>query len=102
MPIGDGRRTYSDNTLQSMSKQHLIEIIRILEKNLRKAHDMIDYQARNFEMLLIDERVKTVNELLILIEKELPYDICDGNEAYNIIKEIFRKSILEGYKYNDK
>lgn len=35
MPIGDGRKTYSDSTLKSMTKDELIDIIRCLESNLR-------------------------------------------------------------------
>lgn len=94
----------SSDVYKEVNKRNNIEVVTPKDKNGNNLslYNMIDNQSRNFEMLLIDERVKTVNELLILIEKELPYDICDGNEAYNIIKEIFRKSILEGYKYNDK
>ena len=36
MSIGDGRKTYSDSTLKSMTKDGLIEVIRSLESNLRK------------------------------------------------------------------
>ena len=44
MSIGDGRKTYSDNTLKSMTKDELIDIIRFLESNLRNAHDANDIQ----------------------------------------------------------
>ena len=40
MSIGDGRKTYSDSTLKSMTKDELIDIIRCLESNLRNAHDI--------------------------------------------------------------
>lgn len=35
MGIGDGRETYSDNTLMEQSKRELIDIIRLLEKNCK-------------------------------------------------------------------
>ena len=38
MSIGDERKTYSDSTLKSMTKDKLINIIRCLESNLRNAH----------------------------------------------------------------
>ena len=47
MSIGDGRKTYSDNTLKSMTKDELIDIIRFLESNLRNAHDANDIQYEN-------------------------------------------------------
>ena len=44
MSIGDGRKTYSDSTLKSMTKDKLIDIIRCLESNLRNAHETNDIQ----------------------------------------------------------
>ena len=41
MSIGDGRKTYSDSTLKSMTKDELIDIIRCLESNLRNARERI-------------------------------------------------------------
>lgn len=52
MSIGDGRKTYSDSTLKSMTKDELIRIIRCLESNLRNAHETNDIQYENCKRLL--------------------------------------------------
>ena len=64
MPIGDGRKTYSDSTLKSMTKDELIDIIRCLESNLRNAHETNDIQYENCKRLLSEERNKTLDEVL--------------------------------------
>ena len=51
MSIGDGRKTYSDSTLKSMTKDKLIDIIRCLETNLRNAHETNDIQYENCKKL---------------------------------------------------
>ena len=58
MSIGDGRKTYSDSTLKSMTKDELINIIRCLESNLRNAHETNDIQYENCKRLLSEERNK--------------------------------------------
>lgn len=50
--IGDGRRTYSDSTLQSMKKDELIDVIRCLEGNLQGANETLDIQSDNVKKLL--------------------------------------------------
>lgn len=52
MSIGDGRKTYSDGTLKSMTKDKLIDIIHCLESNLRNAHEINDIQYENCKRLL--------------------------------------------------
>lgn len=52
MSIGDGRKTYSDSTLKSMTKDKLIDIIHCLESNLRNAHEINDIQYENCKRLL--------------------------------------------------
>lgn len=64
MSIGDGRKTYSDSTLKSMTKDELIEVIRCLESNLRNAHETNDIQYENCKRLLSEERNKTLDEVL--------------------------------------
>ena len=64
MSIGDGRKTYSDSTLKSMTKNELIDIIRCLESNLKNAHETNDIQYENCKMLLSEERNKTLDEVL--------------------------------------
>lgn len=54
MSIGDGRKTYSDSTLKSMTKNELIGIIRCLESNLRNAHETNNIQYENCKRLLIE------------------------------------------------
>ena len=57
MSIGDGRKTYSDSTLKSMTKDELINIIRCLESNLRNAHETNDIQYENCKRLLAENGV---------------------------------------------
>ena len=64
MAIGDGRKTYSDSTLKSMTKDELINIIRCLESNLRNAHETNDIQYENYKKLLSEERNKILDEVL--------------------------------------
>ena len=64
MSIGDGRKTHSDSTLKSMTKDELIDIIRCLESNLRNAHETKDIQYENCKRLLSEEKNKTLDEVL--------------------------------------
>lgn len=64
MSIGDGRKTYSDSTLKSMTKDELINIIRYLESNLRNAHETNNIQYDNCKRLLSEEKSKTLDEVL--------------------------------------
>lgn len=57
MSIGDGRKTYSDSTLKSMTKDELIDIIRCLESNLRNAHETNNIQYENCKRLLSENGV---------------------------------------------
>ncbi len=52
MSIGDGRKTYSDSTLKSMTKDELIDIIRCLESNLRNVYETNAIQYDNCKSLL--------------------------------------------------
>ena len=56
MSIGDGRKTYSDSTLKSITKDELIDIIRCLESNLRNAHETNDIQYENCKKLLSEDK----------------------------------------------
>lgn len=47
MSVGDGRKTYSDSTLKSMTKDELIDVIRCLENNLRNAYETNNIQYEN-------------------------------------------------------
>ena len=68
MSIGDGRKTYSDSTLKTMTKDELIRIIRCLESNLRNAYETNDIQYENCKRLLSenwiikDEYKKKIDE----------------------------------------
>ena len=70
MSIGDGRKTYSDSTLKSMTKVELINIIRCLESNLRNAHETNDVQYENCKRLLLEERNRTLNNVLKACDTE--------------------------------
>ena len=69
MSIGDGRKTYSDSTLKSMTKDKLIYIIRCLESNLRNAHETNDIQYENCKRLLSEEKNKTLDEIVNQIDE---------------------------------
>lgn len=69
MAIGDGRKTYSDSTLKSMTKDELINIIRCLESNLRNVHETNDIQYENCKRLLSEERNKTLDEIVNQIDE---------------------------------
>ena len=60
--IGNGVETYSDSTLKSMKKDELIEIIRVLESNLRNSHETNDIQYHNCIRLLKEEKEKALDE----------------------------------------
>lgn len=64
MSIGDGRKTYSDSTLKSITKDELIDIIRCLESNLKNAYETNDIQYENCKRFLSEEKNKTLNEVL--------------------------------------
>lgn len=57
MSIGDGRKTYSDSTLKSMTKDELIGIIRCLESNLRNAYETNNIQYKNCKRLLSENGI---------------------------------------------
>lgn len=69
MSIGDGRKTYSDSTLKSMTKDELIDIIRSLESNLKNAHETNNIQYENCKRLLSEERNKTLDEVVNQIDE---------------------------------
>lgn len=64
MSIGGARKTYSDSTLKSMTKDELIDIIRCLESNLRNAHETNDIQYENCKRLLSEEKNKILDDVL--------------------------------------
>lgn len=57
MSIGDGRKTYSDSTLKSMTKDELIDIIRCLESNLRNTYETNNIQYENCKKLLSENGI---------------------------------------------
>ena len=69
MSIGDGRKTYSNSTLKTMTKDELIDIIRCLESNLSNVHETNDIQYENCKRLLSKERNKTLDEIVNQIDE---------------------------------
>lgn len=69
--IGDGRKTYSDSTLEGFNKRELIGIIRTLEKNLRNAHRVLDVQTENYRILLEQHEKMIRGEVIDKMMKEL-------------------------------
>ena len=57
MSIGDGRKTYSDSTLKSMTKDELIDIIRCLESNLKNAYETNNIQYENCKKFLSENGI---------------------------------------------
>ena len=58
MPIGDGRNTYSDSTLKSMTKDKLIDYIRCLESNLRNVQDANELQIKTSKKLFEEAKLE--------------------------------------------
>ena len=57
MSIGDGRKTYADSTLKSMTKDELIDVIRCLESNLRNTYETNNIQYENCKKLLSENGI---------------------------------------------
>ena len=94
MSIGDGRKTYSDSTLKSMTKDELIEVIRCLESNLRKAHETNDIQYENCKRLLSEERNKTLDEVLHTCDNECGFY---SGDVKNLTRHVLIR-VLEGLR----
>ena len=88
MSIGDGRHTYSDSTLMSMTKDELIRIIRCLESNLRNAYETNDIQYENCKRLLSEERNKTLDEVLKACDIECGFY---NGEVKNLTRHILMR-----------
>ena len=96
MSIGDGRKTYSDSKLKSMTKDELIEIIRCLESNLRNAHETNDIQYENCKRLLSEEKNKILDEVLHTCDIEC--GLYSGN-VKNLTRHVLMR-VLEQLKEN--
>ena len=92
MSIGDGRKTYSDSTLKSMTKDELIDIIRCLESNLRNAHETNDIQDENCKSPLSEERNKTLDEVLKACDIEC--GLYSG-DIKNLTRHVFMRVLDE-------
>lgn len=92
MSIGDGRKTYSDSTLKSMTKYELIDIIRCLESNLRNAHETNDIQYENCKRLLSEEKNKTLDEVLKACDIE-----CSSGDVKNLTRHVLMR-VLDGLR----
>jgi hypothetical protein len=94
MSIGDERKTYSDSTLKSMTKDELIDIIRCLESNLRNVHETNDIQYENYKSLLSKEKNKTLDEVLHT------YDVKCGlysGDVKNLTRHVLMR-VLDGLR----
>ena len=94
MAIGDGRKTYSDSTLKSMTKDELIDIIRCLESNLRNAYKTNDIQYENCKRLLSEEKNKTLDEVLNACDIEC---VFYNGEVKNLTRHVFMR-VLNGLR----
>ena len=94
MSIGDGRKTYSDSTLKSMTKDKLINIIRCLENNLGNAHETNDIQYENYKRLLSEERSKTLDEVLKACDIEC--ELYSG-DIKNLTRHVLMR-VLDGLR----
>ena len=90
MSIGDGRKTYSDSTLKSMTKDKLIDIIRCLESNLRNAHETNDIQYENCKRLLSEEKNKTLDEVLKACDIECGFY---NGEVKNLTRHVLMRAL---------
>lgn len=96
MSIGDGRKTYSDNTLKSMTKDGLIGIIRCLENNLKNTHKTNDIQYENCKKLLSEERNRVLNDVLKACDIECGFY---SGDVKNLTRHVLMK-VLEQLKEN--
>lgn len=96
MSIGDARKTYSESTLKSMTKDELIEVIRCLESNLRNAHKTNDIQYENCKRLLSKERNKALDEVLKACDIEC--GLYSG-DVKNLTRHVLMR-VLEQLKEN--
>lgn len=94
MSIGDGRKTYSDSTLKSLTKDELINIIRCLESNLRNAHETNDIQYKNCKKLLSEERNRTLND--VLKECDIECGLYSG-DVKNLTRHVLMR-VLNGLR----
>ena len=94
MSIGDGRKTYSDSTLKSMTKDELIDIIRCLESNLRNVYDTNDIQYENCKKLLKEEKNKTLDEVLKLCDIECGFY---SGDVKNLTRHVLMR-VLDGLR----
>lgn len=90
MSIGDGRKTYSDSTLKSMTKDELIEIIRCLESNLRNAHETNDIQYENCKRLLSEEKNKILDEVLHTCDIECGFY---NSDVKNLTRHVLMRAL---------
>lgn len=94
MSIGDERKTYSDNTLKSMTKDELIDIIRCLESNLRNAHETNDIQYENCKRLLSEEKNKILDDVLKACDIEC---VFYSGAVKNLTRHILMR-VLDGLR----
>lgn len=94
MSIGDGRKTYSDSTLKSMTKDELIDIIRCLESNLRNVHGTNDIQYENCKRLLSEEKNKTLDEVLKTCDIECGFY---SGDVKNLTRHVLMR-VLDGLR----
>lgn len=94
MPIGDGRKTYSDSTLKSMTKDELIDVIRCLESNLRNIYKTNDIQYENCKRLLKEEKNKILDEVLKACDIECGFY---SGDVKNLTRQILMR-VLDGLR----
>lgn len=93
MSIGDGRKTYSDSTLKSMTKDELIDIIRCLESN-RNAYETNAVQYDNCKRLLSEEKNKTLDEVLKACDIECGFY---SGDVKNLTRHVLMR-VLDGLR----
>ena len=94
MSIGNGRKTYSDSTLKSMTKDELIGVIRCLESNLRNDYETNNIQYENCKRLLNEERNKTLDEVLKACDIECGFY---SGDVKNLTRHILMR-VLDGLR----
>lgn len=94
MSIGDGRKTYSDSSLNLMTKDELIDIIRCLESNFRNAYETNDIQYEHCKSLLSEERNKTFDEVLKICDIECG---LDSGDVKNLTRHVLMR-VLDGLR----
>lgn len=102
MGIGDGQSTYTDSTLNRLTKEELIDIIRVLEKNCKNLTAELDraYEWRPVEMMVFHHKrfkeiYNNINNMRNCINDNNPELLRCLKTIKNSIKKLEKETEVE-------